>query len=175
MLNLTPYHQRRIAQTAIGASTIRGLGPRGTIGIIRTFLADLELAKLGAMNGHGFRSWLDLTTEELRAQLPSGAQHWGTARKCINIFARDALYNHDLRISYDLQKVESWLELPLDSHVAAALKREAGSAHLPQWETIKGLTPEAHEAYQTFANSVARKRGIARVHLDLMFWRAAPD
>jgi hypothetical protein len=106
--------------------------------------------------------------------MPKGNQYWGVARKCLNLFFRDALYNHYLRTKYGLAKFERYLEIPLDSHVGTELRHspEGQNANppLPRWKTVKGLGP-ADKRFQDVAERIAKREGTERVHLDVVYWR----
>ena len=80
------------------------------------------------------------------------------------------MYNRYLSKHFHFQKVESWLEVPLDSAVAKGLKRKAGRGGLPQWPGLKHLRPDVSDTFQEFASQVARQHDIARVHLDVYLW-----
>jgi|SRR5439155_11817528 len=120
-----------------------------------------------------FEMRLNVATRSLKDHLPKGAQNWGTARKALNIFLRDALYNHYLRSHHYLHRIEEWLEIPLDRDVATALRAEPEGAALPRWDgvKIKRLTPRVSRQYQRVAQLVADRRRTQRVHLDLEYWR----
>src|SRR5688572_26252253 len=109
--------QRRIANTSVGPSTARGMGPQGTIKAARKFLADLDLRRLRKRSQSSFTVELDTLTVELMKALPKKAQHWGSARKFLNIFLRGVVYNRYLCDRYDLYALEPWLEIPLDRQV----------------------------------------------------------
>lgn len=164
---------RRIANTSVGPSTARGMGPKGTIKSARDFLCRLSLHRLKVKNQSAFRGVLDQMTKELQTTLPLDAQHWGSARKFLNIFIRNVFYNKYLCEHCDIGHLESWLEVPLDSHVAKGLKGELGGKNLPRWRTVIGLQPKVNKIYQDFALKVAVGKGTYRVHLDLLYWRGA--
>ena len=103
-------------------------------------------------------------------KLPKGARHWGRARKGLNIFLRGALYTCYLRDEYRLELAESFFEMPLDSITGEKLFEEAGDRSLPAWATVSGLNPITSAAYQRAATKVAAKFGLARVHLDAIWW-----
>jgi hypothetical protein len=107
----------------------------------------------------------------VRRKLPVGAQHWGTARKCLNIYLRDVLYNRFLCEHFRLSKLEKLLEIPLDSEVARGLRAEPEGAMLPKWRTIKGLDRATIALYQKSAVAVAKRVGTDAVHLDVVYWR----
>ena len=94
---------------------------------------------------------------------------WGVARKCLNLFFRDSLYNFYLRTEYDLTKFEPFLEIPLDRFVGDALWEKDMS--LPRWKTVKGLTPGDSAKFQAAALRIAELEGTHRVHLDMVFFR----
>jgi hypothetical protein len=164
--------QRRLGNTAVGPSSARRMGPRGTIAAARAFLIGLKLEKYQVTSETQFRRILNRETRAFLKRLSEKARHWGAARKWLNIFLRDAAYNRFLFDHYRLRKLERWLEVPLDSQVAKGLRKEKGGDRLPRWETVIGLTPEVSREYQEFAALVAKRKGTCRVHLDLKYWRA---
>jgi len=167
--------QRWVATVAVGASALRNQGAEGVIDAARSFLSRLDLRQFSASNEQEFRDKLDCETEHLRRAFPRGARHWGTARKAINLFLRDAFYNYELRLHFLLTNAEPFYEVALDSYVAAELKRQAPGEALPRWRRLKDLTPEASEKYQQFALSLAEREGIPRVHLDAKLWLDGRD
>jgi hypothetical protein len=98
-------------------------------------------------------------------------RHWGSARKFLNIFIRNCAYNRFLCEAYQLDQVEQWMEVPLDSHVASGLiDAMPKGVSLPRWRTVIGLNPEISDIWQAAAQAVADKEGCYRVHLDVLFW-----
>jgi hypothetical protein len=156
------------------------MGPAGTVESAREFLACIKLTRFAHRSELAFMRELDRATDEMLKALPSGARHWGMARKLLNIFLRGATYNRFLCEAYGLSKADPWLEVPLDSHVAKGLRGEKaaglecgknGKDILPHWKTVIGLDQIVSKQYQAFANDVAQRDGIHRVHLDLRYWR----
>jgi hypothetical protein len=147
------------------------MGSQGTIPAARSYLQGVGLRRFAKRSEAAFLRELEAATNELRCSLPSDARHWGSSRKFLNIFLRGCLYNQYICNAYELQRIEPWLEVPLDSHVAKGLKRQAGRGALPQWKTVIGLTPAQSAAYQCYASDLAHREGVSRVHLDLKFWR----
>jgi hypothetical protein len=170
MLNLL---QQRLGRTAIGASTARGMGPKGTISIARAFLQEFDLRRVRVRSLSAYRRNLDTTTDELLAALPPGGRHWGSARKFVNIFIRNCAYNRFMCEAYGLEQVEQWMEVPLDSHVAKGLIAEISDVELPRWTTVIGLTPEVSDRWQQAAQLIADREGFCRVHLDIRYWNGA--
>lgn len=84
---------------------------------------------------------------------------------------RDALYNRFLCKQYQLTKIEKWLEVPLDGHVASNLYAEPGGRALPRWDSIRRLTLGVSERYQNVAADAARSRKLIRADLDLLWFR----
>ena len=102
--------------------------------------------------------------------LPIKNRPWGAARKAINLFLRDALYNQYLSKQFKLQSIESWLEIPLDSAVAKGLKLQSNRDELPRWPGLKNLEANVSEGFQVFASKRANLKKVARVHLDMYLW-----
>lgn len=94
---------------------------------VRRFLKQVDFVIVSRKGPSKFDLTLDELTEKLRKKMPKGARHWGAARKCLNLFFRDALYNFYLREAYGLAKFEGVLEIPLDSYVGQALRRQDNS------------------------------------------------
>jgi hypothetical protein len=163
---------KRTADLAIGASTVRNQGAVGVVSAARKTLRLIDLASYRSGGVSRFGDLLNRDTERIRRALPTGARHWGTARKCVNIFLRDILYNYLLSDQFGFSKLEPFLEVPLDRHVAKGLFKDKGSNQLPRWRTIKSLTPELSTEFQSAAASVAKRKQTHPVHLDLIYWRA---
>jgi len=162
--------QRSVAVTAIGPSSLMNQGASGVINAAQEFLALLDLSVFSTGVKLYFRSQLDTATDSLLLALPKNAQNWGTARKAVNLFLRDALYNHYLATKYNLHRIENWLEIPLDSAVARGLKKLGNRAELPVWPGLKKLSSEISAQFQSFAQDIAKERSLARVHLDIYLW-----
>jgi len=158
---------------SISISTVRRMGPSGTLQAARKFLKDVNLRDLGRASPSAYERHLDTLTGSLQDALPSPA-HWGVARKCLNLFLRDALYNFYLRSEFDLAKFERNLEIPLDSHVGKALAVTPEGRDLPAWRSVVGLDSQLNSQFQQVAASVAKRKGTYRVHLDLAYWRGQP-
>ncbi|BDU59177.1 hypothetical protein LMORI2_21590 [Limnohabitans sp. MORI2] len=165
------YLRERQASTSVGASTARGMGPRGTIHAARTFLGKLQIERFHKQSEAEFLAELDKATNELKVSLPKGAQTWGSTRKFLNIFLRGCAYNKYLSAHHKLQLIQAWLEVPLDSHVAKGLKQIAGRGKLPRWPGVIHLQSKDSALFQNFAAEVARIDGVNKVDLDVKFWR----
>jgi len=164
--------RKREANLSIGASTARHMGA-GTVKEARDFLGSLDIGSFVNDSEEALNQHLDTTTVEFGKELT--CKSWGAARKFLNIFLRGALYNRCLCDCYGLAILEPFLETPLDSHVATALRsrcnEEEGGLLLPPWGTIIRLEKDVSQKYQEVASRVARKKGVARVHLDVWYWR----
>jgi len=167
--NFIPTVRQFVSVTAVGPSALRGQG-KGVLKASREFLASVSLARIPKSNATLFRDWLDRQTESLLDELPINRRPWGAARKSINLFLRDTLYNQYLCKKFDIEKIESWLEIPLDRAVARGLKSAAGRGGLPQWPGLKNLKPNVSDIFQKFAGTHAKSLGIERVHLDMYLW-----
>lgn len=167
--------KRKVAQTSITSSALRNQGSKGIINIARNYFEneiDLEEFK-ESLYSKNFNEYLDDRTEDLLEKFPENGKSWGAARKGLNLFFRDVVYNYYLReflkfgdeVTAHLKK----LEIPLDNDVAKALIKENPS--LEKWNSIKHLTAEVSQKYQFTAGRIAEEKGIDRVHLDLEYWR----
>jgi hypothetical protein len=179
MLQMTPKQllnaiQSQAARGSVGASTVRGRGNAGSADAAREFLCTIDLTTFGS-GSVAFAAALDNSTDDLRAALPHAAQHWGMARKVLNIFLRNCLYTTYLNAEFRLDRTEDSFELPLDSITALNLKRAAGRGTLPSWPGVKHLSPSLNAQFQEAAAEEAAKRGIARVHLDAVWWSVSRD
>jgi hypothetical protein len=167
--------QSHVARIAIGASTLRGRGNGGAAAAARAFLRKLDLRLFGDADAGRFSEKLDASTNDLCALLPPGARHWGIARKALNIYLRDCLYNTFLDAAFGLRNQEGQFELPLDSITAGNLKGVVGRGRLPPWPGVKHLSPALNAQFQAAAAAEAQKRGFARVHLDPFWWSVSRD
>ena len=163
--------QQRTAVAAIGPSALRGQG-KGVIRATREFLGKIKLGRIPDSSPEAFRRWLDRQTDSLLDVLPIRNRPWGAARKGINLFLRDVLYNRYLCRHYRLRHLEQMLEIPLDRAVAKGLRAEAGETWLPPWPGLKHLTPAASDVFQGCAARQAKAKGIDKAHLDMYLWLA---
>ncbi|MEX2119394.1 MAG: hypothetical protein WD847_07355 [Pirellulales bacterium] len=166
--------KNRVAKLAIGASTLRNQGAGGVVAAARRGLNRIDLPTFAVSNEAAFIGRLDAVTGALQSKFPKGGRSWGGARKAVNIFLRDVVYSTDLSDHFDLHGIRAWLEVPLDSQIAKALRAEREGAGLPRWPRIKHLRPEISALYQRVASKVAKRQGIKRVDLDVFYWRAEP-
>jgi len=137
--------------------------------IARDFLRVLDLGQFAVSNPERFRDRLDGATDLLLAELRTYSGSWGVARKALNLFLRDSLYNVYLQKRFKLHRAERCFEVPLDGVVAKKLRTRFHRA-LPAWRGVKYLDPDLSSAYQDFATEWARPLDISRVHLDIYFW-----
>ena len=166
---------RRIAETSIGISTLRG-HPSNTISTTRAYLKTLKLEEFQCSNAKDFNKILDKHTIRLSKEiqkLDHRFAFWGSARKALNLFLGNAAYHAILRKKYRLDQIEKFMEVPLDSQVATGLisLAEERNVSLPKWKTIRGLLPDESNLYQSFASSYAKEFGCTRIQLDLLLWR----
>lgn len=166
--------QSRAARVSVSASTVRGSGA-GVVDASRRYLRRLDLRMFGQPGQSKFSEALDAATLALRDSLPSRAQHWGLARKVLNIFLRDCLYTTYLNAAFGLCKNEAYFELPLDSITAKHLKDTAEGRKLPSWPGMKRLSEPLNAMFQEAAAAEADRLGISRVHLDAIWWSASRD
>lgn len=159
--------QEFVAISAIGVSALRNQG-RGSHQAVRDFLAAMLLAPLKGMGQVEYRNWINEATEELLAKWPGTERPWGAARKSVNLFMRDALYNQYLSQEHDIGHVEKWMEIALDSKVAEGLRSRFPA--LPPWPGLKHLEQHVSDQYQDCAQQLADGLDRSRVHLDIWLW-----
>jgi hypothetical protein len=169
--DFTQRVQNYVAETAIGSSAPRNQGAKDVIKTAREYMKSIELAGFVTDGPYAFLKKLDWHTEKLRRLFRPQAQHWGAARKALNLFLMDSCHNRHLYSHYGLSKIEQWLEVPLESFVAKGLRRDLPASSLPKWNSIKALRQPQSNAFQEAAKLLAASRGVARVHLDLYYFR----
>ncbi len=167
---LTRLFQVRVAEGAIGPSAMRNQGNRRVVHCARRYLAGVDLTSFVVHREAAFRRKLDWHTEHLRQRLPPRAKHWGTARKALNLFLRDVLYHRYLCDAFRFDRVEAWLEVPLDRYIARGIRRSYLGI-LPPWRGIIHLRPDESAEFQRAARRIAEAAEIAPIHLDVFWWR----
>lgn len=170
-LKTISYLKRRTAVLAIGQSTLRNQGAPGVAAAARQFLASMDLRHFAVDSEKSFLRVLDRETKKLMQALPVGTKNWGAARKALNIFLRDCVYDRFLCEHFGLAQIHPWLELPLDSYAAVGLGKTLLGSSLPKWDAIKRLKEEDSAAYQQVAREVASRLGCHPVDLDIYLWR----
>jgi len=161
--------QRRTGVTAVGPSALRGQG-KGVLKVSQEYLGAIDLSQIPASNLNEYIAWLDEHTNALLERLPIRNRPWGAARKAMNLFMRDTLYNQYLNDHYSIGTLEPWMEVPLDSAVAKGLKRYARRGRLPHWPGLKNLNARENDVFQEYALDYAKIKNIPRVHLDIYLW-----
>ena len=167
---LTDLFQRRMANTAIGASTLRGQ-PKGTIKIATDFLEKMDLNLFKDVSSEqDFLNKLNNQTFFLKEAIPS--KSWGMSRKALNLFLFDSAHNTFISEEYNLRHLIPFFELVLDNPNAKRLLELAKNKGITlNWNNIKSLTEEENFHLQQFAKEIAKEKGYERCYLDLEFWR----
>ena len=101
------FHRKvqKFLANAFTSSMIRNMVQPGALKRIQDFLKQkIDLTKISKLKPEQYPQTLDQLTEELMQALPPGDRKWGVARKCLNLFFRDALYNFYLREAHTLSK-----------------------------------------------------------------------
>lgn len=171
--------RKRTAVVCVGPSALRKQGAAGIVDKSREYFKnEITLADFFSVlsDQKRFEEYLDQHTLDLVATYAEGGQSWGAARKALNLFFRDVVYNRYLSDFYGLptdfvaQNIALRnLEVPLDKDVGTNLNEVDTS--LPMWKSIKQLDRPTSYLYQAAALVYADTFRIARVHLDLRFWR----
>ena len=177
--------QKKVALSAVTPTTLHGKGYKGFMKMAREYLSSkIDLSKYGHKSEIDYIKQLDKDTNRMLHKWKiykrnkakrdrDDVSFWGAARKVLNIFMRDAIYNHYLRKNYKLQCCERYCEVPLDKKIAKQLrsKEHAGIDNaLLKWTTIKDLKPETSGRYQQIAKNYAKKERIPRIHVDACLW-----
>lgn len=165
--------QARTALLAIGRSTLRNQGAPGVVAAARRYLRVLDLRDFSVTTRVQFASALEKHTHLLMKRFPRETKdNWGAARKALNIFLRDVVYNRPLCEHHRLSHLEPWLELPLDSNAYDGLVEDsAGNYDVPAWPGVKALDRSVSAELQTIADAIAKCLNTRRVHLDVRYWR----
>lgn len=181
-INLKSDLHRRIAQVSVGASALRNQGGPGVIDKCRRYLEsklDLQAFAISMEDQKKFYAFLDSHTEALQKEFGLSFNNWGAARKALNLFFRDTVYNkyfsEQFLPTYTPDTFEcliSVLEVPLDKHVANGILNDTTLTNLA-WPGIKHLTKSVSDIFQGEASKIANKKEIARVHLDLKYYLRA--
>lgn len=161
-----------LAVAAPSGGALRNQEP-GVLKVVQDQLAKICLSQVPSDSANSYRRWLDRHTEEMLDAMTVDVRPWGAARKALNLFMRACICDHYLRLEYRLGGIEPLAEIPLDSIVATALKKEAGRGQLPVWPGLKRLKREQNEHFQAFAEEYSRRLALpARVYLDNYLWLA---
>lgn len=159
--------QKKVATSAMGPSSLRNQG-EGILKKAQVYCSKIDLNKYKGISKDEFLYLLDKDTSRLLMKFENNS--WGAARKALNLFFRDSLYNRYLSEVYSLESIEPFLEIPLDSAVAKGLNKRAFKKILPRWTGLKYLTKTSSDEYQSFAQQESEKMKMSRVHLDMYLW-----
>lgn len=171
--------QYRLAQISVGPSAIRNQGAPLMIQILRNHFMQMNLDTFFKVLHHKeqFQEYLNDETETILKAFPENGKSWGAARKGLNLFLREVVYNHYMAQWYSIPNninentiFLQHLEVPLDKDVATGLI-EACELPKTSWKSIKELSIEQSTFLQEKALELAQNKQTARIHLDLMFWR----
>lgn len=161
---------KRIASQCISSSALRNQGSPNVVRQARIYFYDIDITEISSYP-NTFEDWINIRTNELIDFLPEGAKNYGTSRKAINLFLRDCLYNKIINQRYKLYRIETRLEIPIDSHVVNGMMQTKIGKKLPPWKSIKELTPEINAIYQKCAKDISKITGCRRVDVDIYLWR----
>jgi hypothetical protein len=151
--------QKYVARCAIGPSTVRNMGVN--LRAAQDFLAELDINDLRAEKFEDF-----LENETVLFEKKCAAQ-FGVARKCLNIFLRNASHNFWMRNKFNFVEIESKLEIPLDSRTMSGIRL---NRPFLRKSSVKDIPRDLHDKYQSAANEIAQEKGTSRIHLDLDYW-----
>ena len=151
--DFSKFMQQYLAITTVGPSTLRNQGSKGVINVVQEYLAKIDLCDFNQKDESEFLSILNRKTEELKEIIinivdgdkghknkqPNRGQHWGAARKSLNLFLREIFLNKLLGQKIDIK--EEWMEIPLDSFIAKALNKASKEFYkkVINWPGLKRL------------------------------------
>lgn len=179
-------HKRKLAKTSISTSAFRNQGDPGLIRLTQDYIFNnIDLEKFEkSLRAEKYKLYLDEQTKLLKRAALKRKCKWGTARKGLNIFFRDVLYNSYFFKKYSLKfEYGHQLEIPLDSKTMVKIRQKFKKNNLekfgyilPTRSTIIGLGQSVSDIYQTAATKIAEIEydGYTRVDLDMEFW-AEPE
>jgi hypothetical protein len=171
---------KRISIISVGASALRNQGASGIIKIARDYFYQININEfVDALETESYyKLFLNEHTENLISNFPENGKSWGAARKGLNLFFREIIYNKFFSDRYgfpkdffEFNKKFKFLEVPLDRDVALGIYYETDML-LPKWRSIKTLAQEGSDLYQKAAQKIAENEKTARVNLDLKYWRS---
>lgn len=172
--------QRRISIISVSASALRNQGASGIVDASRLYFhEEIKLVDFfkAVSSSNSYKRYLDTHTTKLLKTFPSSGKSWGAARKGLNLYFREVVYNKFISDYYGLpndinkfNKMFAYLEVPLDRDVAMGI-RQNSPEELPEWKSIRELKKAKSELYQEAANHIAKEKGTIRIHLDLIYWR----
>jgi hypothetical protein len=162
--------QSYVAETCMGSSALRNQGAGKLLETSRKYFKRINLSTIPITRPE-FERWLDQRTKKLLSQFPKKAQHFGTARKALNLFLRCACYNVLLDRTYHLRRIQRFLEVPVDSFTASHLMHYEPLLVPTKWNKIKRVTEEENRQFQEGARRLAKKWKVNRVDLDIFFYR----
>lgn len=170
-----------VAKTSLPPSSTRNIVGKGGLQQIREWLvAHIDLSKASTYsNKEAFEIYLDRNTNKLAAYIRDktkddknkNSTYWGPARKYINIYLRSCTYNYFLRQHFCLDKIDTLLELPIDSKVANELRKKFNQkAQKLDKFVLTTLLKTEHSLYQQWASADAKEQRINPVDLDVFYW-----
>lgn len=179
--NFFNHQKLRIAKVAISTSAFRNQGSKGMIRAARQFIVRfISLDDFASsLKNNTYNAYLDKCTAKFhRSLIPFGCK-WGTARKGLNIYFRDILYNSYFYEELSLHfKYGAQLEIPLDSKTMKKILEHFDQIELsdefkrPRLSAIVNLDKTNTKLFQNAATEIAKRkyRGYSRVDLDMEFW-----
>ena len=170
------FVHRRLAQISIGPSAIRNQGASGLISTLRNYFEeqiDLDIFISSLYDNSTYKEFLNYHTNKILDLFPVTAQ----SRKGLNLFLREIVYSKFFSSRFSIpdnfdefNNFIKAMEVPLDKDVAKGIIKDSLNKNL-KWQNIKRLTPHSSEEFQNEALIIAGKENIARVNLDVKYWR----
>jgi len=162
-----------LAIASVGNTTLMMQSGKGRVSRSQQFLiTKMQLDHISDLDESEFKEYLNKKTNALSKQLlrPDNLQpNWGAARKVINIYLRQCSMNKDLNKYFSLNKVEPFLEVPLDNHVVKKIDEKSKTKYSKTFR-IKTLKKTENGKIQTLASNLASNESLHRYELDVLYW-----
>ena len=165
--------RKHYAIASVGGSTLMHQSGKGRNFRTQQYLINnLSFEDIASLDKTGFQTFLDNKTTELSRELPkpdNGRPNWGAARKVLNIFLRQCAMNKDINSFFELNRIEGYLEVPLDNHIVEKIDENADTSFAPNFK-IRDLTKKVSDEIQKKASDIATEKEVNRYELDVLFW-----
>lgn len=165
--------RKHLAIASVGNTTLMMQAGEGRVSRAQLFLIKkMQLNDISNLSESEFNKYLNTKTVALSKQLlrPDNQQpNWGAARKVLNIYFRLCSMNKDLNTHFRLNKIEPYLEVPLDNHIVKKIASESKIKYSKTFK-IKTLTKSENNKYQDLATILAGDKYLYRYELDILYW-----
>ena len=165
--------RKHLAIASVGSTTLMMQAGKGRVSRAQLFLIKkMPLNNISNLSASEFNKYLNSKTIALSKLLLRPDNHqpnWGAARKVLNIYFRLCSMNKDLNTHFHLNKIEPYLEVPLDNHIVEKISSESKIKYSKTFK-IKTLIKSENKKYQDLAAILASSTRLHRYELDILYW-----